>query len=107
MSTERPRYTITVTDEMLKAIDDFRFENRYPTRTEATNELIRLGLEAIEAMEAQGRRFSRKSDKSLEEKEESAMPYAARKGDADSVAQAQALFDEALAKLKREKKEKS
>lgn len=47
MATQKPRYTITVTEEMLKAIDDFRFANRYPTRTEATNELIRLGLEAI------------------------------------------------------------
>ena len=29
MPTEKPRYCITVDDETLKEIDDFRFENRY------------------------------------------------------------------------------
>lgn len=28
MPTEKPRYTVTVDEEMLKQIDDFRFENR-------------------------------------------------------------------------------
>ena len=43
MPTDKPRYTITLDKEMLKAIDDFRFERRYPNRTQATLELIRLG----------------------------------------------------------------
>lgn len=47
MATNRPRYMISVDDEMFKEIEDFRFENRFPTRSEATAELIRLGLEAI------------------------------------------------------------
>lgn len=47
MPTEKPRYTITLDEEMLKAIDDFRFEHRYPNRTQATLELIRLGMEAL------------------------------------------------------------
>lgn len=47
MATKRPRYMISVDDEMFKEIEDFRFENRFPTRSEATAELIRLGLEAI------------------------------------------------------------
>ena len=47
MPTEKPRFTITVTDEMLKEIDDFRYENRYPTRTKAVNELFRLGIEQL------------------------------------------------------------
>ena len=42
MSTKKPRYTITL------KIDDFRFNNRYPNRTQATLELIRLGMEALE-----------------------------------------------------------
>lgn len=53
MPTEKPRYTITVTEEMLKEIDDFRFENRFSTRTQATNELIRLGLEALKKLETE------------------------------------------------------
>jgi len=47
MPTEKPRFTITVTDEMLKEIDDFRYESRYPTRTKAVNELFRIGIETL------------------------------------------------------------
>lgn len=47
MPTEKPRYTVTVDEELLKKIDDFRFENRYPSRSAATLELIRLGIEAL------------------------------------------------------------
>ena len=48
MPTEKPRYTVIVDEELLKHIDDFRFENRYPSRSAATLELIRLGLEHLE-----------------------------------------------------------
>lgn len=44
MATNKPRYSITVDDELFKEIEDFRFENRFPTRSEATVELIKLGL---------------------------------------------------------------
>ena len=47
MPTEKPRYCITVDDETLKEIDDFRFENRYNSRSKATLELIRMGLEYL------------------------------------------------------------
>lgn len=55
MPTEKPRYCITVDDEMLKEIDDFRFDNRYNSRSQATLELIRLGLEALKEQEEQKR----------------------------------------------------
>ena len=48
MPTEKPRYTVIVDEEMLKRIDDFRFENRYPSRSAATLELIRLGMAQLE-----------------------------------------------------------
>lgn len=48
MPTDKPRFSLTVDAEMLKQIDDFRFENRYPNRTQATIELIRLGLASLE-----------------------------------------------------------
>ena len=47
MATNRHRYMISVEDELFEAIEDFRFEQRYQTRSEATAELIRLGLEAF------------------------------------------------------------
>lgn len=47
MATDRMRYTVSVDQEMFMEIENFRFENRYQTRSEATVELIRLGLEAV------------------------------------------------------------
>lgn len=52
MPTEKPRYTITMDEELLKQVDNFRFENRYATRTQATLELIRLGLEKLKDEQA-------------------------------------------------------
>lgn len=45
MSTDRPRYTVSVDDELLQEIEDFQFANRYKTRSSATVELIRLGIQ--------------------------------------------------------------
>lgn len=47
MATNKPRYTVSVDNELFNQIEDFRFEHRYQTRSEATAELIRLGLEAL------------------------------------------------------------
>ena len=45
MATENPRFTISVNQDLFRQIEDFRFENRFQTRSEATAELIRLGLQ--------------------------------------------------------------
>lgn len=47
MATDKPRFSITVDEEMLKQIEDYRFEQRFPNRNQATIELIRLGLEKL------------------------------------------------------------
>lgn len=47
MATDKPRYSITVDDELFQQIEDFRFNNRFQTRNQATLELIRLGLESF------------------------------------------------------------
>ena len=47
MPTEKPRFCITVDEELFKEIEDFRFENRYPNRSAATLELIRRGLQTL------------------------------------------------------------
>lgn len=46
MATTKPRYTVSVDDELFKQIEDFRYKNRYATRSQATCELIR-GLESV------------------------------------------------------------
>lgn len=53
MATKRPRYMISVDNDMFQAIEDFRFERRFQTRSEATAELIRLGIEAIKKEQVQ------------------------------------------------------
>lgn len=47
MATDKPRYTVSVDNELFQQIEDFRFEHRFQTRSEATVELIRLGLETL------------------------------------------------------------
>lgn len=53
MPTEKPRITVVVDDDMLRDIEDFRFENRYPSRSAAMVELIRLGIEQIKGEQAE------------------------------------------------------
>ena len=47
MATEKPRYSITVDNDLFEQIEDFRFSNRFQTRNQATVELIRRGLEDL------------------------------------------------------------
>lgn len=51
MSTSLPRYSLTLTPELLKAIDDYRFENRIASRSQATVKLIELGLQKLQEQE--------------------------------------------------------
>ena len=48
MSTNKARYTVSVDNKLFQQIEDFRFENRFQTRADATVKLIRLGLEVVE-----------------------------------------------------------
>ena len=45
MPTEKPCFTITLDKELLKRLEDYRFENRLPNRTQATLELIHRSLD--------------------------------------------------------------
>ena len=49
--TEKPRYTVIVDEATLKEIDDFRFENRFASRSAATLELIRIGMKTLKDQE--------------------------------------------------------
>lgn len=50
----RSRYNVSVDNELFQKIEDFRFEHRYQTRSEATVELIRLGLESLKKERGEG-----------------------------------------------------
>jgi len=46
MPTEKPKILITLEDDLLTRIDDFRFENRINSRSEAIRRLIEAGIKA-------------------------------------------------------------
>jgi metal-responsive CopG/Arc/MetJ family transcriptional regulator len=48
LATERHRYTVSIDNDLFQKLEDFRYSNRFQTRSEATVELIRLGLEAMD-----------------------------------------------------------
>lgn len=60
MATTKPRYTVSVDTEMFNEIENFRFENRFQTRSEATVELIRLGLEQLKREQAEEKKQKEK-----------------------------------------------
>ena len=47
MPTRKTRYSVTVDQELLKKVDDYRFENRFQSRAAATETLIHLGLAVV------------------------------------------------------------
>lgn len=53
MPTEKPRFCITVDEDLLAQIDEHRFAKRYTSRSKATVNLIRLGLEALRTQKAE------------------------------------------------------
>ena len=46
MPTDKPRFTVTIDEELMKRLEDYRFENRFSSRSKAVVELVRLGLDA-------------------------------------------------------------
>ena len=57
MATEKPRFTIIVDEKFLEKIDDFRFENRFQSRSAAAIEIMRLGLESLEKIKTPNRKL--------------------------------------------------
>lgn len=47
MPTEKPRVTITVTEEQLKEIEEFRYSNKMKNQTQAILSLVNAGLKEL------------------------------------------------------------
>jgi metal-responsive CopG/Arc/MetJ family transcriptional regulator len=45
MSSAKPVVNFVIEEELLKKIDDYRFEKRFPSRAAAIKNLIEIGLE--------------------------------------------------------------
>lgn len=54
MPTERPRVTITVTEEQLREIEEYRYGKKMKNQTQAILSLVRAGLDEIERRETEG-----------------------------------------------------
>ena len=48
MPTEKPVLTFAIDKELLERINDFRFENRIETKSEAIRRLVEKGLDEYE-----------------------------------------------------------
>lgn len=48
MGTEKPRFSITVSEEMYEKINAYHHENRFSTQTKAISSLIQIGLDSIQ-----------------------------------------------------------
>jgi metal-responsive CopG/Arc/MetJ family transcriptional regulator len=48
MATDKPRILLTLDEKLLERIDDYRFENRINSRSEAIRSLISEGLKKYE-----------------------------------------------------------
>lgn len=48
MPTEKPQFSIVMDKETLEKVEDFRFSERFPNRSQAINYLIKKGMEVIE-----------------------------------------------------------
>ena len=44
MATDKPRIMLTLTEELIEEIDDYRYENRIPARSKAIRQLIKEAL---------------------------------------------------------------
>jgi metal-responsive CopG/Arc/MetJ family transcriptional regulator len=47
MVTNKPQVLLTLDENLLKRIEDFRYKDRIPTRSEAIRQLIDAGLKAL------------------------------------------------------------
>lgn len=62
MPTNKKQFSLVVDDELMKAINDYQFDNRIKNRTQAINQLIHLGIQAILAEEAEKQKAAEAAD---------------------------------------------
>ena len=62
MATDKPRFTITLPDEVYEEVSEYKEENGYKTQSKAIQQLIKLGLQDVgeeqeEAVSAKDKRL--------------------------------------------------
>ena len=49
MATDKPRFTITLEDELFEQLEEYRHKNKISTRSKAAAQLVKRGLSFMEA----------------------------------------------------------
>ena len=65
MATENPRITFTLSEEMRKRIDEYRFDNRIRNQTQAIVALINIGLKELCANTTEQKPYISKEEEKL------------------------------------------
>ena len=61
MATEKPRFTITMDESLLDEVDNFKFEHRIKNQSKAIVELVKLGMDALAAQDAEAAQAIKKA----------------------------------------------
>ena len=61
MPTEKPRVTITMSEEQLAQIEDYKFGNKMKNQTQAILSLIEKGMDALAAQDAEAAQAIKKA----------------------------------------------
>ncbi len=74
MPTEKPRITITMTEDQLKQVEEYRFGNKMKNQTQAILSLIAMGFDELAKQNGEEKETALESEKadSKAEKEEQA-----------------------------------
>lgn len=54
LPTNRPTFTVVGDVNLLERIDDFRFENRYRSRSAAVIDLLKIALDKVDSEKEKG-----------------------------------------------------
>lgn len=70
MPTQKPRFSIAIDDDLLKAVDDYKFSNRIKSQNQAINDLVRAGLGELSRMETEAIRKASETEITASETKE-------------------------------------
>ena len=47
MATEKPRFSVTIDEETLDQVDEYKYKNKISTQSKAIVQLVRMGLQEM------------------------------------------------------------
>ena len=75
MATEKPRFTITLNDELYSKVNEYQHSKRFPTQTKAIVDLIERGAEALGLIVGKADGHKKSASSITDEAQEMALKY--------------------------------